>query len=140
MTNKKRTTVYVAGASAERAKRAKPVMAALSRAGYVITHDWTEAVDMHGANNEHGQLTPADLEECAIADFYGVKTADIVVLLSPEGPSTGAWAELGMALAFRCQVLIAGKCDHCIFSWLPQCRRFDTDAALVEFMTNWSDR
>ena len=129
-------SVYVAGASSERATRARPVMEALKRAGYDVTHDWTESVDMHGANNEHGTLTPAQLERCALEDYRGVRYADYFVLLAPSAASTGAWAELGMAIAFGCTVLIAGNCDHCIFSWmLPQSSKFATDEELVTFMT-----
>lgn len=130
--------VYVAGASSERADRAKPVIAALMKAGFVVTHDWTEAVDMHGANNEHGTLTEEDLCACAHADLCGVRQADILVLLAPENASTGAWVELGLALALGRRVFIAGRCEQCIFTWLPQCQRFETDEALVEFMTGWA--
>lgn len=130
-----RLSVYVAGASSERMFRAQPVISALAKAGYKITHDWTTAVDMHGANNEHGTLTAEELAACAHEDFWGVRSADVFVLLSPEKPSTGAWAELGIALMSGCAIFIAGKCEHCIFSWLPQCRKFETDEAVVEFLT-----
>lgn len=133
-------SVYVAGASSERATRAKPVIQALSEAGYEISHDWTEAVDMQGANNEHGTLSEEDLAACAYEDLWGVTACDIFVLLAPEGQSTGAWAELGLALASGCKILIAGRCDRCIFAWLPECRKFETDAQLVEFLARNSDR
>ena len=128
-------SVYVAGASSERAERAKPVMQALTNAGFRITHDWTEACDMHGANNEHGTLSAEELAACAYADLNGVRTADILVLLAPEKPSTGAWAELGIALMSGCRIFIAGPCDQCIFTWLPQCQKFGTDEELVRFLT-----
>jgi hypothetical protein len=128
-------SVYVAGASSERAERAQPVIGALSKAGFTITHDWTAAVDMHGANNEHGTLTPEELAACAHADLWGVKAADVFVLLAPQKASTGAWAELGVALMSGCRVYVAGKCEQCIFTWLPQCERFETDAELVEFLS-----
>lgn len=128
-------SVYVAGASSERAERARPVMRALAKAGYRITHDWTEAVDMHGANNEHGTLSAKALADCAYADLSGVRSADIFVLLAPENASTGAWAELGIALLAGCRILISGKSDRCIFTWLPQCLKFDTDEDLVRFLT-----
>lgn len=132
---KHKLSVYVAGASSERAERAKPVMAALAEAGYWITHDWTQGVDIHGANNEHGTLSAEELSTCAHEDLWGVRSADILVLLSPEKPSTGAWVELGVALMSGCRIFISGKSDQCIFSWLPQCHKFDTDAALVRFLT-----
>lgn len=128
-------SVYVAGASSERAARAKPVIKALSEAGYSITHDWTEGVDLHGANNEHGTLTAEDLASCAYEDLWGVKAADTFVLLAPESPSTGAWAELGIALLSGARIYIAGSCAQCIFTWLPQCMRFETDADLVRYLT-----
>lgn len=127
-----RKAVYVAGASSERHERVKPVMEALRRAGFIITHDWTEAVDMHGANNEHGTLSLEELQECAYLDIAGVKTADALVLLAPKKASTGAWVELGIALEQRIPVYIAGACDHCIFTFLPRCTKFATDSQLVE--------
>jgi hypothetical protein len=127
--------VYVAGASSERDTRAKPVIAALRDAGFYIYHDWTEAVDMHGANNERGTQTDEALAACAFDDMWGVRAADIFVLLAPSAPSTGAWAELGLALSAGCTIFIAGKCDQCIFTWLPQCQRFESDETLVDFMT-----
>lgn len=127
--------VYVAGASSERAERAGPVSRALEKAGYQITHDWTKAVDMHGANNEHGSLSAEEMSSCARDDYEGVQIADIFVLLAPQKPSTGAWAELGIALAYGCRIFIAGPCDKCIFTWLPECRKFDTDEDLVRYMT-----
>ena len=128
-------SVYVAGASSERHERAKPVMSALSKAGYLITHDWTEGVDLHGANNEHGTLSQEDMEACAWEDYWGVAESDILVLLAPEKPSTGAWVELGIALAKKRKILSAGPCDQCIFAWLPGCAKFATDSDLVEYMT-----
>lgn len=133
-------SVYVAGASVERKERAQPVIEVLRRAGYDISHDWTQAVDMHGANNEHGTLTPEELSACAYEDLWGVKTADIFILLAPKKPSTGAWAELGIALLSGVSIYVAGKCDQCIFTWLPQCERFETDEELVEFLTKRMQR
>lgn len=123
--------VYVAGASSERNERAKPVIAALEAAGYVITHDWTKSVDMHGANNEAKTLTKEALAACAIDDVEGVASADVFVLLAPQGPSTGAWVELGVALAVGCDIYVSGNVEKCIFTLIPGCRHFDTDAELL---------
>jgi hypothetical protein len=41
---------------------------------------------------------------------------------------------LGLALLSGCVIFIAGKCDQCIFTWMEQCRKFETDNELVEFL------
>jgi hypothetical protein len=89
---------------------------------------------MHGANNEHGTLTEEQLAACAHEDLWGVRSADIFVLLAPQRESTGAWVELGVAFMSGCRIYIAGECSRCIFTWLPQCELFETDAELTDFL------
>lgn len=129
--------VYVAGASSERNERAKPVIAVLRAVGFHITHDWTVSVDMNcGGNNQPKPTITEDvLRQCAIDDFRGVEAADIFVLLAPQNASTGAWVELGIALAMAsaCKaVYISGKVDRCIFALMPGCQRFETDEDLLK--------
>lgn len=127
--------VYVAGASSERNKRAKPVIAQLKEAGFYITHDWTVDVDM---SEEPGAVVDNYmLADCAQRDLEGVRSCDILVLLAPQNPSTGAWVELGLALgsSYRQAVYIAGNIDKCIFGLLVrESRRFITDQELVKYL------
>lgn len=132
--------VYVAGASSERNERAKPVIVALREMGFRITHDWTVAVDMHGANNEAKSLTKEQLAYCAYEDLVGVRMADILVLLAPQNFSTGAWVELGIALERGMEVFVSGSCDKCIFALLKDCRHFESDKELLSAMRKLIER
>ncbi len=117
--------IYVAAASLE-IPRARRVMSALEKAGHTITHDWTTSVDMFSDGCSTGEL-----EWCALSDYYGVTHADALLLLSPVRPSTGAWVELGIALAAGCRVMIAGGCN-CIFAHHPKAERFADDYAAIQ--------
>ncbi len=87
--------------------------------GWEHTYDWT----IHGSNKE----TDIEiLKSIARKEFDGVKNADIVIVLTPQG--RGTHAELGMAIALNKVVYICHsddtyfKCDDntSTFYWLPQ--------------------
>ena len=88
--------VYVAGASKE-ARRCRLMMEAVQRVGAVLTLDWLSEIEKEGAANEG--LTHPKRQHYAAADMRAVLDADLLFLLAPTLPSTGAWTELGVALA-----------------------------------------
>jgi hypothetical protein len=90
--------VYVAGASREM-DRCAAAMALVRELGGTITCDWVENVRALGAANEG--MTDEARRSFATEDLKGVSDADVLWLLAPEGPSAGAWTELGFALALR---------------------------------------
>ena len=98
--------VYVAGASKE-ADRCRAAMEYARELGCVITCDWLAEIERVGAANEG--LSNEQRTESAIADLEGVIAADVFWLLAPENQSTGAWTELGYALALRDQQRRAGQ-------------------------------
>jgi hypothetical protein len=104
--------VYVAAGSSE-IPRAQSVMNEIRKMGFTITHDWTVPVLKYGPMG----APPDVLREEAAHDADGVATAALFVLLAPAGPSTGAWWELGLAMAQGTPVLMSGE-SRCIFTRL----------------------
>lgn len=95
-TEKEPLRVYVAGASKE-AQRCRYMMDAVVRVGAVLTLDWLAAIEKEGAANEG--LTHEKRQHYAKEDMQAVLDAHVLFLLAPMLPSTGAWTELGIALA-----------------------------------------
>lgn len=93
--------VYVAGGSAERAI-VQPLLTALRAGGCVITHDWT-VCEGYDRPSE-----PEERQDWARQDLDGVRSAEIVWLVAPEGKSEGSATELGAALALGLRVLVSG--------------------------------
>ena len=128
--------IYVAGASRERNERAKPVIKALREAGIEITYDWTQNVDQYPPDSP----APSDeyLQNCAQEDHDGVVNADqILVLLPEDSHSTGAWAELGIALGSCVPVMVSGSpqaLKKCIFLHMPRVQKFLSDDDAVEWL------
>lgn len=110
---------YVAGASAEIA-RAERVIRLLTESGVAVTFDWCK--HMRRVADSGGPLTREVAEQSADADLDGVKRASVVLLLEPgwavprflgdryepvRVTTTGAWSELGAALALDIPVVVA---------------------------------
>jgi len=95
----------------------------LKSAGWVHTYDWTVDISTK-------ELTIDFLKDVGKKEYDGVKNADIVIVLTPQGG--GTHAELGMAIAFNKKIYICHnddtyfKCDGSTspFYWLPQVNRF----------------
>lgn len=104
--------VYVAAASSE-VLRAHRVMQAIRKMGFTVTHDWTVPVLKYGPMGAPPDVLRAE----AMADAEGVVTAAMFVFLAPTGPSTGAWWELGLAMAEGTPVFMSGE-SQCIFTRL----------------------
>lgn len=127
--------VYVAGASAERHERVRPVMARLRAAGIEITHDWTEAMHEAWSVEDGDAMVPESMRDWyARQDRDGVMSADVVVLLAPDGPSTGAWVELGLAIGREVPIVVSGRnARRTIFTSLAN-RLFDTDEEAIRYV------
>ena len=91
----------------------------LKSAGWTHTYDWT----VHGSVKESDIET---LQEVGNLEYSGVKEADVVIVLTPQG--RGTHVELGMAIAFGKQIYLCHtdetyfRCDDSTsaFYWLPQ--------------------
>lgn len=130
--------VYVAGAWIERKERAIPAIQALRAAGVIITHDWTVDEDQHSNAVVSDSHMPNELRlKRAQDDFNGVLAADVVLILTPhERGASGMWTEFGIALGTGKRIYIAGENSRrTIFTELPQCAHFATDAMAIATLT-----
>ena len=105
--------VYVAGSSSERS-RVHAAMDSVRDAGLELTLDWLAAIDRVGAASP---TDPAVRADAARADLDAIDRADVVWLLAPHpgSTSTGAWTELGYALAKGKRVVVSGDATRSIF-------------------------
>lgn len=104
---------------------------ALKRSGWTHTCDWT-------AFDAPAEDCPDSLRGIGMQEYEGVRAADVVIVLTPQG--RGTHIELGMAIALGKRVYIYHsddaffRCDDntCAFYWLPQVRRLtgEVDAAI----------
>lgn len=112
----RRLRIYIAGASKE-PERVRAAMAAARFGGFDITLDWLAAIQNAGAANEG--LDDAERRRYAFEDCAAVRAADVVWLLAPENASTGAWVELGFAIALGKRIVVSGPArTRCIFAAL----------------------
>jgi len=118
------TWIYVAGSSAP-SERPR-VLAAMARVrahqSMRLTHDWVAVIDAVRAAGE--ALHDAVRRRSASDDLGGVARADVLWLLAPDVPSTGAWVELGYALGgghcgVRRRIVVSGPArPRCVFAAL----------------------
>jgi len=95
----------------------------LRQLGWEHTHDWTEHVSVEEIDIE-------TLKAIGEKDYDGVKNADVVIVLSPQG--RGTHVELGMAIALNKTVYICHeddkyfRCDDntSAFYWFPNVHHF----------------
>ena len=95
----------------------------LSALGWKHTYDWTMHVSAKVMDVE-------TLKSIAQKELAGVKNADIIILLTPQG--RGTHVELGIASALGKTVYIQHandeyfKCDNntSVFYWLPNVKHF----------------
>ena len=112
------TTVYVAGASAE-AEMVAGYIAALERAGLVVTLNWTVPVLANRARGlSDSNMSEADRARHAFVDLDGVARAEFFWLVLPRNTSAGCWVELGHAIALRKIVIVSGDDRRSIFTAL----------------------
>lgn len=108
--------IYIASASAmPHLELVEGYMRGVERAGHTITYDWTRAVRRAGSGSPDDSNTRL---EGVLNDLAGVRDADLVWLIAPpiESRSTGAWVELGYALACAVPVITSGDARRCIFA------------------------
>ena len=95
----------------------------LKAEGWIHTHDWT--VDISAK-----EMSVDFLKDIGMKEYDGVKNADVVIVLTPQGG--GTHTELGMAIALNKKIYVCHdddtyfKCDGNTspFYWLPQVNRF----------------
>jgi len=95
----------------------------LKLSGWEHTYDWT----VHGSVKETDVET---LKSIGQNEYHGVKNADIVIILTPQG--RGTHVELGMAIAFNKIIYICHEddkyfqCDDntSTFYWFPNVNHF----------------
>lgn len=108
--------IYIAGASAE-PERVQRAMDAARQLGYEVTLDWLAVIKAVGAANDG--LSVGERQKYALADLGAIYRADVFWLLAPENASTGAWVELGYAIAVEARlenVVVSGPgAAKCIF-------------------------
>ena len=103
--------------------QAKRLASLLTQFGWEHTYDWT----VHGAVKETDMET---LKAVGQKEYDGVKHADVVIVLTPQG--RGTHVELGMAIAFNKIIYICHeddkyfRCDDntSAFYWLPNVHHF----------------
>ncbi len=126
--------IYVAGASRE-LERVEAFIASARLRGHQITHDWTVQVRSHRvAGIPDTALSDEEAADIAAGDLLAVLNAQILVLLAPAEPTTGAWVELGCALGTRAiPVVVAGElARRSIFTRLASI--VDTDAEALQVL------
>ena len=94
--------VYVAAPWADRVK-AESIANEIRKSGHQITHEWWrfENVPEGNRNDEFHRI-------CAIVDSYGVRDADVIVLLNSM-KSEGKAVEQGIAIALGKKIIAMGK-------------------------------
>ncbi len=99
-------------------KQVQTLSKSLKDFGWKHTFDWTTLEFTKEANIE-------TLKDISKKEFDGVKNADVIIILTPEG--TGTHIELGIAAALNKKIYICHeddkyfKCDDntSAFYWLP---------------------
>lgn len=111
--------VYVA-TKFENKTGARELMRLLTRAGHVVTHDWTGK----------SAVTADEFRACALDDLDGVWSADVLVVENDPNMK-GAWVEFGVALARLIPIVIVGGRHECIFEHLAAVVHVDSRLGAV---------
>lgn len=121
--------IYVAS-KFQQYERARRLIDDLADRGYEITHDWTRTDQFDGDGHpafESEQTLPWEARRgYALADFRGVRTADLVVFLGDQ-LSFGAPVEVGYALAFGIGVFVVDPIVYTVFWDHPLVTLFDDE-------------
>jgi len=129
--------LYIAGSSKE-LERCEGAIRLMGKFGFVITCDWVAAVKAEGLANEG--LDDEKRMHYAAADIHGVQDADLFWLMAPN-TSTGAWTELGIALArsLRPCIVVSGPArQKSIFASLADYET-DSDLDALLYILRWRE-
>lgn len=118
----------------------------LEALGHSITYKWWEDVEEHGEDDS--AVDGEELFECAQSDMNGVLNCDVFWLLAPTEGGTGAWVELGAAIAKAAMsweaddimtephIVISGSHDRTLFSILNEVQEcFETHEAAFGYIS-----
>lgn len=103
----------------DNAKQVRTLARLLKNSGWIHTYDWTSLASIKESDTE-------TLRHIGEKEYDGVRQADIVIVLTPQG--RGTHTEFGMAIAFNKIIYLCHeddtyfKCDDntSSFYWLPQ--------------------
>jgi len=125
--------IYVAS-QFQNHRNAKALMGNLQHAGHTITHDWTSnARAVEAGDLDPSTLTPGDWRDIGEAEFQGVVTADVLVVLHPGLLSTHT--EFGIALGAGVPVVLVGEPEQMIpFYALGRVERVAGTVELLGFL------
>ena len=123
---------FYIGSKLENHEQVENLAKLLKNFGWEHTYDWT----VHGSTKETDVET---LKSVGQKEFYGIKSADIVIILTPQG--RGTHVELGIAIALNKIIYICHvddryfKCDEntSTFYWLPNVNHF---TGSIEMLAN----
>ena len=129
--------VFVAGASAE-PDRVRWAMEEVLGHGWILAHDWLDDIERADTADRDAPLVLR--QEAALTLIDAIERSTAVWVLAPEEPSTGAWAEIGIACMearFRERsgeddlvIIVSGpECDACIYASLAV--PYGTDGAAL---------
>jgi hypothetical protein len=124
--------IYVAAASEDFA-RARAVIELLGVLGLEVTHDWTPEVEEH-LHAPPREYEPGEPEEYARLDMEGVRSADVVLCLTPskKRQGCGLYAELGMGVVLGKRVIVTGAHrGRCIFAALAETYATDLEGVMA---------
>jgi nucleoside 2-deoxyribosyltransferase len=129
-------SIYVAASSHE-IDRAEQCMAALRKAGVIVTSLWPTTIrDVGDANPRDASL--GQRYEWADADIAQVNSAAGFLLLMPQKASMGAAFEFGFAFASEKVTWVSGPNQSAsIFTALAH-YHYDTDEAAIESVVNFA--
>lgn len=106
MSEERKTSVYVAASSHEM-DRARVAFSAVKAAPELsLALDWIAQIESVGVANFG--LSIDDGSRYAEPSVEAVKACDVFVLLMPSTPTSGAWFELGIAVACGKPLVVAG--------------------------------
>jgi hypothetical protein len=101
--------IYVCGASAEAADVAADAEK-LDESGWTITFRWWKPfLEGKHVPGKDASVSREERVRYALKELAAIREADVVWLRSPEMPTTGAWVELGMAIASAKHLVVSGE-------------------------------
>lgn len=126
--------VYIAAASRE-PERVRAAQAILRELGIELACDWLAPIEENLARGVvDADLSLEEQARHAGADCAAIAGADLLWLLAPEQPTTGAWVEYGLARGLGKPTLVTGpSASRYLFCALADFRA-DTDAAAVPLL------